>query len=133
MKYILRFIMIFCCVLFGQNKDSWINELPVVERMACIDTLAGLNHGSSGKEITSPKKRFVRVAASVATILLGAVAWRTQMESDKYYDKYLHTGDPVHRQDAWDKTKKLDQASGMMVVGSQLFMQLLIYSYVENE
>jgi hypothetical protein len=55
------------------------------------------------------------------------------MESDKYYDKYLHTGDPVQRQDAWNKTKKLDQVSGMMVVGSQLFMQLLIYSYVENE
>tara|TARA_B100000446_G_scaffold58700_1_gene54579 strand:- start:313 stop:714 length:402 start_codon:yes stop_codon:yes gene_type:complete len=133
MKHILRFIMIFCCVLFGQNKDSWINELPVVERMACIDTLAGLNHESSGKEIASPKKRFVRVVASAATILLGAAAWRTQMESDKYYDKYLYTGDPVQRQDAWNKTKKLDQVSGMMVVGSQLFMQLLIYSYVENE
>ena len=133
MKHILRFIMIFCCVLFGQNRESWINELPVVERITRIDTLVGLNHGSSGKEITSPKKRFVRVVASVATILLGAVAWQTQMESDKYYEKYLHTGDPVHRQDAWDKTKKLDQVSGMMVVGSQLFMQLLIYSYVENE
>ena len=133
MKHILRYSMIFCCVLFGQNNDGWISELQVVERITHIDTLAGLNHGSSGKEITSPKKRFVRVAASVATILLGAVAWRTQMESDKYYDKYLHTGDPIHRQDAWDKTKKLDQASGMMVVGSQLFMQLLIYSYVENE
>ena len=133
MKYILRFIMIFCCVLFGQNKDSWINELPFVERRACIDTLAGLNHESSGKEIASPKKRFVRVVASAATILLGAAAWRIQMESDKYYDKYLHTGDPVQRQDAWNKTKKLDQVSGMMVVGSQLFMQLLIYSYVENE
>ncbi|MEE3188841.1 MAG: hypothetical protein VX244_02860, partial [Candidatus Neomarinimicrobiota bacterium] len=60
-------------------------------------------------------------------------AWRTQVESDKYYDKYLHAGNPVHRQDAWNKTEKLDQASGMMVVGSQLFMQLLIYSYVENE
>ena len=133
MKHVLRFIMIFCCVLFGQNRESWINELPVVERITRIDTLAGLNHGSSGKEITSPKKRFVRVAASVATILLGAVAWRTQMESDKYYDKYLHAGNPIHRQDAWNKTEKLDQASGMMVVGSQLFMQLLIYSYVENE
>lgn len=133
MKYILRFIMIFCCVLFGQNNDGWISELQVVERITHIDTLAGLNHESSGKEIASPKKRFVRVVASAATILLGAVAWRTQMESDKYYDKYLHTGDPVQRQDAWNKTKKLDQVSGMMVVGSQLFMQLLIYSYVENE
>ena len=133
MKHILRFIMIFCCVLFGQNKDSWINELPVVERMACIDTLAGLNHESSGKEIASPKKRFVRVVASAATILLGVAAWRTQMESDKYYDKYLHTGDPVQRKNDWNKTKKLDQVSGMMVVGSQLLMQLLIYSYVENE
>ena len=133
MKNILRYSMIFCCVLFGQNKGSWICELPVVERITRIDTLAGVNYESSGKEITSPKKRFVRVVASVATILLGAVAWQTQMESDKYYEKYLHTGDPVHRQDAWDKTEKLDQASGMMVVGSQLFMQLLIYSYVENE
>ena len=75
----------------------------------------------------------MRVVASAATILLGAAAWRTQMESDKYDDKYLYTGDPVQRQDAWNKTKKLDQVSGMMVVGSQLFMQLLIYSYVENE
>ena len=133
MKHILRFIMIFCCILFGQNNDGWINELPVVERTTRIDTLAGLNHESSGKEITSPKKRFVRVMASVATILLGAAAWRRQMESDKYYDKYLHAGNPVHRQGAWNKTEKLDQASGMMMVGSQLFMQLLIYSYVENE
>ena len=133
MKHILRFIMIFCCILFGQNNDGWINELPVVERTTRIDTLAGLNHESSGKEITSPKKRFVRVMAYVATILLGAAAWRTQMESDKYYDKYLHAGNPDHRQDAWNKTEKLDQASGMMMVGSQLFMQLLIYSYVENE
>ena len=133
MKHILRLIMIFCCILFGQNNDGWINELPVVERTTRIDTLAGLNHESSGKEITSPKKRFVRVMASVATILLGAAAWKTQMESDKYYDKYLHAGNPDHRQDAWNKTEKLDQASGMMMVGSQLFMQLLIYSYVENE
>ena len=133
MKHILRFIMIFCCILFGQNNDGWINELPVVERTTRIDTLAGLNHESSGKEITSPKKRFVRVMASVATILLGAAAWRTQMESDKYYDKYLHAGNPDHRQDAWNKTEKLDKASGIMIVGSQLFMQLLIYSYVENE
>ena len=133
MKHILRLIMIFCCILFGQNNYGWINELPVVERTTHIDTLAGLNHESSGKEITSPKKRFVRVVASAATILLGAAAWRTQMESDKYYDKYLYAGNPDHRQDAWNKTEKLDQASGMMMVGSQLFMQLLIYSYVENE
>ena len=125
--------MIFVCILFGQNTDCWINDLPVVERTTHIDTLAGLNHESSGKEITSPKKQFVRVMASVATILLGAAAWRTQMESDKYYDKYLHAGNPDHRQDAWNKTEKLDQASGMMMVGSQLFMQLFIYSYVENE
>ena len=133
MKHILRFIMIFCCILFGQNNDGWINELPVVERTTRIDTLAGLNHESSGKEITSPKKQLVRVMASAATILLGVAAWRIQMESDKYYDKYLHAGNPDHRQDAWNKTEKLDQASGMMMVGSQLFMQLLIYSYVENE
>jgi len=133
MKHILRYSMIFCCVLFGQNNDGWISELQVVERITHIDTLAGLNHESSGKQITSPKKQFVRVIASAATILLGAAAWRTQVESDKYYDKYLHAGNPVHRHDAWNKTEKLDQASGMMVVGSQLFMQLLIYSYVENE
>ena len=54
MKHILRFIMIFCCILFGQNNDGWINELPVVERTTRIDTLAGLNYESSGKEITSP-------------------------------------------------------------------------------
>ena len=133
MKHILRYIMIFCCVLFGQNNDGWISELQVVERITHIDTLAGLNHESSGKEITSPKKGFMRVMASVTTILLGAAAWRTQMEADKYYDKYLYAGNPDHRQDAWNKTEKLDQASGMMMVGSQLFMQLLIYSYVENE
>ena len=115
MKHILRFIMIFCCILFGQNNDGWINELPVVERTTHIDTLAGLNHESSGKEITSPKKRFVRVMASVATILLGAAAWRTQMESEKYYDKYLHAGNPDHRQDPWNKTGKLDQAAGIMM------------------
>ena len=86
MKHILRFIMIFCCVLFGQNKDSWINELPVVERMACIDTLAGLNHESSGKEIASPKKRFVRVVASAATILLGAVLWVLFIQLHKQED-----------------------------------------------
>ena len=133
MKHILRFMMIFFCVLFGQNNEGWINELPVIERTTHIDTLVGLNHESSGKEITSPQKRFVRVMASVATILLGAAAWRTQMESDRYYDKYLHAGNPDHRQDAWNKMEKLDQASGTMMVGSQLFMQLLIYSYVEIE
>ena len=133
MKHVLKFIMIFCCVIFGQNNDSWFSELPIVERVTYVDTLVGLNHESSGKEITSPKKQFVRLVASSSTILLGVAAWRTQMESDRYYDKYLHAGNPDHRQDAWNKTEKLDQASGMMVVGSQLFMQLLIYSYVENE
>ena len=133
MKHILRFMMIFFCVLFGQNNEGWINELPVIERTTHIDTLVGLNHESSGKEITSPQKRFVRVMASVATILPGSAAWRTQMESDRYYDKYLHAGNPDHRQDAWNKMEKLDQASGTMMVGSQLFMQLLIYSYVEIE
>ena len=126
-------MMFFFCVLFGQNNDDWINELPVIERTTHIDTLVGINHESSGKEITSPQKRFVRVMASVATILLGAAAWRTQMESDRYYDKYLHAGNPDHRQGAWNKMEKLDQASGMMMVGSHLFMQVLIYSYVEIE
>jgi hypothetical protein len=133
MKHVLKFIMIFCCVIFGQNNDSWFSELPIVERVTYVDTLVGLNHESSGKEITSPKKQFVRLVASSSTILLGVAAWRTQMESDRYYDKYLHAGNPVHRQDAWNKTEKLDKASGIMIVGSQLFMQLLIYSYVENE
>ena len=50
----------------------------------------------------------------------------------KYYDQYLRTGDPIERNDAWDQTKKLDQASGVMVIGSQLFMQLLIYSYIDD-
>ena len=133
MKHVLKFIMIFCCVIFGQNNDSWFSELPIVERVTYVDTLVGLNHESSGKEITSPKKQFVRLVASSSTILLGVAAWRTEMESDRYYDKYLHAGNPVHRQDAWNKTEKLDKASGIMIVGSQLFMQLLIYSYVENE
>ena len=133
MKHVLKFIMIFCCVIFGQNNDSWFSELPIVERVTYVDTLVGLNHESSGKKITSPKKQFMRLVASSSTMLFGVAAWRTQMESDRYYDKYLHAGNPVHRQDAWNKTEKLDKASGIMIVGSQLFMQLLIYSYVENE
>ena len=133
MKHVLKFIMIFCCVIFGQNNDNWFSELPIVERVTYIDTLAGLNHEPSGKKITSPKKQFMRLVASSSTMLFGVAAWRTQMESDRYYDKYLHAGNPVHRQDAWNKTEKLDKASGIMIVGSQLFMQLLIYSYVENE
>ena len=119
--------------LSHKNLRGLKNNKHKLERVTHIDTLAGLNHESSGKEITSPKKQFVRLVASSSMILLGVAAWRTQMESDRYYDKYLHAGNPVHRQDAWNKTEKLDQASGMMVVGSQLFMQLLIYSYVENE
>ena len=132
MKYILQFITVCGCILFGQNKDGWTNKLPIIERNAAIDTLIGLNHESSGKVVISPKKRLVRWVAAYGTILLGGLAWQIQMESDKYYDQYLHAGDPSKRQNAWEKTERLDQTSGMMVIGSQLFMQLLIYTYIED-
>lgn len=132
MKKSILFSIMICCILFGQKKDSWTNKLHPVERTAAIDTLSGLNHESSGRVFISPRKRFVRWVAAYGTILLGGLAWKIQMESDRYYDQYLHAGDLDERQEAWDQTKKLDQASGMMVVGSQLFMQLLIYSYIED-
>ncbi|SVA66448.1 uncharacterized protein METZ01_LOCUS119302, partial [marine metagenome] len=70
--------------------------------------------------------------AAYGTILLGGLAWRIQIESDKYYDQYLRTGDPIERKHAWEQTKNLDQTSGVIVIGSQLFMQLLIYSYIDD-
>ena len=132
MKKSILFSIMICCILFGQKKDSWTNKLHPVERTAAIDTLSGLNHESRGRVFISHRKRFVRWVAAYGTIFLGGLAWQIQMESDKYYDQYLHAGDPSKRQNAWKKTERLDQTSGMMVVGSQLFMQLLIYTYIED-
>ena len=60
------------------------------------------------------------------------MAWKIQQGADKQYERYLDSGDPRQRQIAWDKTRKLDQTSGWFVVGSQLFIQILIYSYIDE-
>ncbi len=132
MKDLLLYNIIVCCIIHGQDEHSWTDQLHSIERTAAIDTLIGLDHESSGKVFITPKKLMVRRVAAYGTILLGGLAWRIQIESDKYYDQYLRTGDPIKREHAWEKTKNLDQTSGVIVIGSQLFMQLLIYSYIDD-
>jgi hypothetical protein len=103
-----------------------------VERVVSIDTLGRINLEASGRVLISNRKQFIRLAASAGTVLLGGLAWKMQQDADKQYERYLDSGDPRQRQIAWDKTKKLDQTSGWLVVGSQIFIQLLIYSYIDE-
>ena len=132
MKDLFLSSVIVCCIIQGQDENRWTDNYPAIERITPIDTLIGLDYESSGKVFINPKKEMVRRVAAYGTILLGGLAWRIQIESDKYYDQYLRTGNPIVRKDAWDQTKKLDQTSGVIVIGSQLFMQLLIYSYIDE-
>jgi len=97
-----------------------------------VSHLGRINHEASGRVLISSRKRFVRIAAAAGTIFLGGLAWKVQLDADKQYERYLHSGDPQERQTAWNRTRELDQASGWMVVGSQLFMQLLIYTYIDD-
>jgi len=94
--------------------------------------LGRINLEASGRVLISNRKQFIRLAASAGTVLLGGLAWKIQQDADKQYERYLDSGDPRQRQIAWDKTKKLDQTSGWLVVGSQIFIQLLIYSYIDE-
>jgi hypothetical protein len=132
MKTGLQIILLMGCLLSGQDKESWTARLSAVERVGAIDTLGRMNHEASGRVLISSRKYFVRAAAAAGTIILGGLAWKIQQDADKQYDRYLHSGDPQERQVAWDRTRELDQASGWMVVGSQLFMQLLIYTYIDD-
>ena len=132
MKTGLQIILLMGCLLSGQDKGNWTARLPAVERVVSIDTLGRINHEASGKVLISSRKRFVRIAAAAGTIFLGGLAWKVQQDADKQYERYLYSGDPQERQAAWDRTRELDQASGWMVVGSQLFMQLLIYTYIDD-
>ena len=132
MKTGLQIILLMGCLLSGQDKESWTARLSAVERVGAIDTLGRMNHEASGRVLISSNKHFVRIAAAAGTIFLGGLAWKVQQDADKQYDRYLYSGDPHERQTAWDRTRELDQASGWMVVGSQLFMQLLIYTYIDD-
>ena len=132
MKTGLQITLFMSCLLSGQDKGNWTARLPAVERVVSIDTLGRINHEASGRVLISSRKRFVRIAAAAGTIFLGGLAWKVQQDADKQYERYLHSGDPQERQTAWNRTRELDQASGWMVVGSQLFMQLLIYTYIDD-
>lgn len=132
MKTGLQIILLMGCLLFGQDKENWTARLPAVERVVSIDTLGRINHEASGRVLISSRKCFVRIAAAAGTIFLGGLAWKVQQDADKQYERYLHSGDSQERQTAWNRTRELDQSSGWMVVGSQLFMQLLIYTYIDD-
>jgi len=132
MKTGLQIILLMGCLLSGQDKESWTARLSAVERVGAIDTLGRMNHEASGRVLISSRKYFVRASAAAGTIILGGLAWKIQQDADKQYERYLHSGDPQERQVAWDRTRELDQASGWIVVGSQLFMQLLIYTYIDD-
>ena len=132
MKIGPQIILLMSCLLSGQDKENWTESLPIVQRIVSIDTLGRINHQASGRVLTSNRKKFIRVAASVGTVLLGGLAWKIQQDADKQYERYLDSGDPQQRQIAWDKTMKLDETSGWFVVGSQLFIQILIYSYIDE-
>ena len=132
MKIRPQIILLMSCFLSGQDKENWTESLPIVERIVSIDTLGRINHQASGRVLISNRKKFIRVAASAGTVILGGLAWKIQQDADKQYERYLDSGDPRQRQIAWDKTRKLDQTSGWFVVGSQLFIQILIYSYIDE-
>ena len=114
----------------GTNVNDNLFDLKKTNLV--IGTLGRINHEASGRVLISSRKRFVRIAAAAGTIFLGGLAWKVQQDADKQYERYLHSGDPQERQTAWNRTRELDQASGWMVVGSQLFMQLLIYTYIDD-
>ena len=132
MKNGLQIILFIGNFLSGQNEENWSVSLPVIDRVVSIDTLGTINHKASGKVLISRKKQFIRGAAMAGTIILGSLAWKIQQDADKQFENYLHSGDPQERQAAWDRTRYLDKASGSSVVGSQFFMQLLIYSYIDD-
>ena len=132
MKIGPQIILLISCLLSGQDKENWTVSLPIVERVVSIDTLGRINLEASGRVLISNRKQFIRLAASAGTVLLGGLAWKIQQDADKQYERYLDSGDPRQRQIAWDKTRKLDQTSGWFVVGSQLFIQILIYSYIDE-
>jgi len=132
MKIGPQIILLMSCLLSGQDKQNWTASLPIVEQVVSIDTLGRINHEASGRVFISNRKQFIRVAASAGTVLLGGLAWKIQQDADKQYERYLDSGDHRQRQIAWDKTRRLDQTSGLFMIGSQLFIQLLIYSYIDE-
>ena len=132
MNFVLYIVFISSYVLSGQDEKNWIIRSNVIDRASSIDTMGIIHDEADGKVLVSSKKRLIRIVATIGTILFSGQAWKIQQDADKEYELYLYTGNPKDRKDAWNKTIKLDKTSGWLMVGSQLFMQLLIYTYIDD-
>tara|TARA_Y100000590_G_C15609452_1_gene973262 strand:+ start:520 stop:921 length:402 start_codon:yes stop_codon:yes gene_type:complete len=132
MNFVLYIVFISSYVLSGQDEKNWIIRSNVIDRASSIDTMGIIHDEADGKVLVSSKKRLIRIVATIGTILFSGQAWKIQQDADKEYELYLYTGNPKDRKEAWNRTIKLDKTSGWLMVGSQLFMQLLIYTYIDD-
>ena len=132
MNFVLYIVFISSYVLSGQDEKNWIIRSNVIDRASLIDTMGTIHDEADGKVLVSSKKRLIRIVATIGTILFSGQAWKIQQDADKEYELYLYTGNPKDRKEAWNRTIKLDKTSGWLMVGSQLFMQLLIYTYIDD-
>ena len=132
MKIGAQIILFMGCIMYGQEKENLIDSFPIVKRVVSMDTLGKINHEGSSKIQVSDRKKIIRFASLAGMVFFGGLAWKIQQDADKQYVVYMKSSNPQLRKIAWDRTRDLDQTSGWFAVGSQLFTQLLIYSFVDD-
>tara|TARA_Y100000996_G_C22515811_1_gene640347 strand:- start:523 stop:924 length:402 start_codon:yes stop_codon:yes gene_type:complete len=133
MKIFLLFVFFFGSKTFGNEKKDIIDQLPEIARVSPLDTLKNVKNDSNSKDQKDVKNKFfVRKFAMSGMIFFGGMAFITQKNADMNYNKYLKSGDIVEQKQAWKTTKDLDRLSGFLAIGSQICIQIIFYTYLND-
>ena len=124
MKIFLLFVFFFGSKTFGSEEKNIIDQLPEIERVSPLDTLKNVKNDLNRKDQKDVKNNFfVRKIAMSGMIFFGSMAFIIQKNADMNYNKYLKSGDRV---------EELDRLSGFLAIGSQMCIQIIIYTYLND-
>jgi len=133
MKIFFLFVFFFGSKTFGNEEKNIIDQLPEIERVSPLDTLKNVKNDLNRKDQKDVKNNvFVRKIAMSGMIFFGSMAFITQKNADMNYNKYLKSGDRVEQKQAWKTTEELDRLSGFLAIGSQMCIQIIIYTYLND-
>tara|TARA_S200000501_G_C20710146_1_gene693609 strand:- start:14 stop:415 length:402 start_codon:yes stop_codon:yes gene_type:complete len=133
MKTFLILVFFFGSKIFGIDGKEFISQLPEIKRVSPLDTLKNVNHELNYKNNLTVKNKFsIRKIAISGMILFGSIAFITQKNADKNYSKYLKSGNKAEQRQAWKTTGELDRLSGFLAIGSQICIQVIIYTYLDE-
>jgi len=129
-RKIMTIILIFFSICFSQNFEANLpllgnnNKLKIHHKNVLLSNQYGKNR------INWNLKKTIGTSLMISCSIL---AYYCDDQADKYYSRYLATGDIDKMNDYYDKTEKFDNYKNLAYVGIEIGFCINVWSLIKDD